>query len=54
MVETIEVVRRMDGKDNVLVIQTYLVEAEVPFFCGKGTLEMKNSILDTKNTLLET
>ena len=33
-------ITRMDGKEDVLTIQTYLVDAEVPFLYGKKTLEI--------------
>ena len=32
-------ITRMDGREDVLTVQTYLVDAEVPFLCGKKTLE---------------
>ena len=48
------IVKRMDGKDDVLKVFAYLVEADVPFLCGKETLENQNSKLDTKNRVLET
>ena len=32
-------VTRMDGVVDVLIVKTYLVDAEVPFLCGKKTLE---------------
>ena len=32
-------ITRMDGKEDILTIQTYLVDAKVPFLCGKKTLE---------------
>ena len=32
-------VTRRDGKEDVLNVLTYLVDAEVPFLCGKKTLE---------------
>ena len=32
----------MDGNEDVLKVQTYLVDAEVPFLCGKQTLESWN------------
>ena len=41
-------------KDNVLRVFTYLVEADVPFLCGKRTIENWNSKIDTKNKVLET
>ena len=39
MVELPMIVKRMDGKDDVLKVFTYLVEADVPFLCGQKTLE---------------
>ena len=39
LVELPILISRMDGKEDVLTIQTYLVDAEVPFLCGKQTLE---------------
>ena len=41
MVELPILVTRMDGKEDVLKVQTYLVDAEVPFLCGKQTLVME-------------
>ena len=40
LVELPILVTRMDGKEDVLIVQTYLVDAEVPFLCGKTTLEL--------------
>ena len=42
LVELPILVTRMDGKEDVLKVQTYLVDAEVPFLCGKQTLESWN------------
>ena len=39
LVELPILVTRLDGKEDVLTVQTYLVDAEVPFLCGKQTLE---------------
>ena len=39
MIELPMIVKRMDGKDDVLKIFTYLGEADVPFLCGKRSLE---------------
>ena len=35
MVELPVLVRRLDGKENVLQVFTYLVDVDVPFLCGK-------------------
>ena len=46
-------VTRMDGKEDVLIVQTYLVDAEVPFLCGKQTLETWNFKIDGQEKILE-
>ena len=43
MVKLPRIIKRLDGKDNVLKVFTYLVEADVSFLCGKRTLENRNS-----------
>ena len=37
LVELPILVTRLDRKEDVLTLQTYLVDAEVPFLCGKQT-----------------
>ena len=56
MVELPLIIRRLDGKDGVLRVFTYLVEANVPFLCRKITIEgwKWNSKIDIKNKVLET
>merc|ERR1711942_514947 len=54
MVELPMIVKRMDGKDDVLKVFAYLVDADVPFLCGKRTLENWSSKVDTINKILET
>merc|ERR1711867_218151 len=55
MVELPVIVRRMDGKEDVLKVFTYLVDVDVPFLCGKREMvERWNSKIDTKNKVLET
>ena len=34
LVEFPILITRLDGKEDLLTVQTYLVDAEVPFFCG--------------------
>ena len=46
-------VRRLDGKEDELIVQTQLVDAEVPFLCGKQTLETWNFKMDGIETILE-
>ena len=38
LIELPILITRLDGKEDVLVVQKYLVDAEVPFLCGKQTL----------------
>ena len=54
MVELPLIIRRLDGKDDVLRVFTLLVEADVPFLCGKRTIENWNSKIDTMNKMLQT
>merc|ERR1711962_1879139 len=55
MVELPIRVRRLDGKEDVLKVFTYLVDADVPFLCGKREMKEKwNSKIDTKNMVIET
>ena len=53
MVELPILVTRLDGREDVLIVQTYLVDAEVPFLCGKRTLEMWNFKIDGRKKILE-
>ena len=53
LVELPILVTRMDGKEDVLIVQTYLVDAEVPFLCGKQTLETWNFKIDEQEMILE-
>ena len=54
MVELPVIVRRMDGKEDVLKVFTYIVVVDVPFLCGKRTMvERWNTKIDTKNKVLE-
>ena len=39
LVELPILITRMDGREDVLIIQTYLVDMEVPFLCGNRSLE---------------
>ena len=53
LVELPILVTRLDGKEDVLTVQTYLVDAEVPFLCGKQTLEFWNFKIDRSEKILE-
>ena len=44
---------RRDGKEDVLTVPTYLVDAEVPFLCGKETLEDWNFQISGREKILE-
>ena len=46
MVEILFIIQKLDGKDEVLKVIPYVVDAEVPFLCGKRTLELWKSKLD--------
>ena len=39
LVELPVLVTKLEGRKDVLVIHTYLVDVEVPFLCGKQTIE---------------
>ena len=39
LIELPVLVTRLDGREDVLVIHAYLVDAELPFLCGKQNLE---------------
>ena len=43
----------MDGWEDVLTVPTYLVDAEVPFFCGKKTLEDWNFQISGRDKILK-
>ena len=40
MVKIPVIVQRSDGRDDVLRIQAYLVDTDIPFLCVKRTLEL--------------
>ena len=42
LIELPILISRLDRKKDISVVQTYLVDAEVPFLCGKQTLEAWN------------
>ena len=44
---------RLNGREDVLHVQTYLVDGEVPFLCGKQTLESWNFKIDSREIILE-
>ena len=46
-------VTRKDGKEDVPTVPTYLVDAEVPFLCGKKTLEDWNFQISGRDKTLE-
>ena len=55
MVELPVIVRRLDEKEDVLKVFTYLVDADVPFLFGKREMvERWKSKTDTENKVLET
>merc|ERR1712240_366210 len=55
MVDLQVIVRRLDGNEDVLQVFTYLIDADVPFLCGKRELKDRcKSKIDTENNILET
>ena len=46
-------ITRKDGKEDVLTVPTYLVDTEVPFLCGKRTLEDWNFQISGRDKMLE-
>ena len=53
LVELSVLVIRLDGREDVMIIQTYFVDAEVPFLCGKQTLESWSFKIDRIEKILE-
>ena len=53
LVELLVLVMRLDGKEDVLIIKTYLMDAKVPFLCGKQTLENWNFRIYVRDKNLE-
>ena len=53
LVELPILITRLDGKEDVSKVQTYLVDAEVPFLCGKHTQESWNFKIDGEEKILE-
>ena len=53
LIELPVLVIRLNGKEDILTIQTYLVDAKVPFICGKRTLEEWNFKIDSQDKVLE-
>ena len=53
LVEIPVLVTRLDGREDILVVQRYLVDAEVPFLCGKRTLESWNFKIDRRSKILK-
>ena len=44
---------RLDGREDVLINQTYLVDVDLPFICGKQTLESWSFKIDSREKILE-
>ena len=53
LVELPILITRLDGKEDVLTVQTYLVDVEVSFLCGKQTLESWNFKIYGNEKILE-
>ena len=48
LIELLQIVTRIDGREDVLKVYTYLVDVEVLFLCGKRELELWNFKKDGK------
>ena len=44
LVELPVLITKLDGREDVLIVQRYLVDAEVPFLCGRGHWSLGISI----------
>ena len=44
---------RLDGREDLLIIQIYLLDAEVPFICRNRTLDMLNFKINRIIKILE-
>ena len=44
---------KKDGQEDILTVPTYLVDAEVPFLCGKKTLEDWNFQISGRDKILK-
>ena len=54
MIDLPVIVRRLNGKEEVLQVYTYLIEADVPFLCGKREMvDRWKSIIDTEKNIME-
>ena len=53
LVELPVLVTRLDGREDVLIIQTYIIDAEVPFLCGKKTRDSLNLNIHGIEKILE-
>ena len=53
LVDLLILVTRMNGKEDVLIIKTYLVDAEVHFLCGKQTFKGWNFKIDSRDKVLD-
>ena len=53
MVELPILITRLDSREDVLAVQTYLVDAEILFLCRKQALQNWNFKIDGKEKILE-
>merc|ERR1712002_1394481 len=54
MVEIPVIVTSLDRKENVLQVDTHIVDADIPFLCGKREIkDVWKSTIDTENNILE-
>ena len=53
MVELPVLVTKLYGREDILVIHTYQVDAEIPFLCGKQRFENWICKIDRKEKIFE-
>ena len=49
LIELPVLVTKLDRREDILVIHTYLVDSELPFLCGRETLEKWNFTINGKD-----
>lgn len=54
MVDIPLVMQRLYCMEDILTLQIYLIDTDVSFLCGKGTMEVWDSKLDTRRKIIET
>ena len=53
LIELLILITWLDDREYILIIQTYLANAEVPFLCGKRTMEDWRFQINRRDKILE-